>query len=238
MERFSFSGKGNILIKAAVAGKYGNEVYEANEPIAYFTNTQINLNFAYLEKVPRVAIDNLAVAPKSSASYLTVSNIKITDSLQSLLYKKQSNKKKNHTLVKKIDSEGGVLYLPLVSGEQLVGNLFVYNSNKEKETGYTVDTDNNTINGLSDGTYTVFYSIDKASAATFFLEAPTLPNIAAEIEVDGNLNGVTGKAVIHLNKLALLTRPSLDFTTENPFVDVLEFAVLNDKEAEVNYYGL
>lgn len=237
MDRYSFSGNGNILIRAGAAGSYNSIQYEAAEPIAYFTDVLININFAYLEKTPKSGVDLYAVSSKSSPSYLTVANIKTSESLQSLLYKKQLTKKKDQTMVENLSSEGGVLYLNISPLETLLSKIFIFDSNKVKMTGYAVDTINNTITGLADGVYKVFYSISKTSAATYFLDAPRLPNIAAEIHVKGNLDGTTGDMVLHLNALQLLTRPSLDFTSQTPFVDTLEFAVLSDKEAEVNYYA-
>lgn len=237
MNRYSFTGKGSILLRAVVSGKYGDKNYDIGEPIAYFTDAEVSINFAYQEKIPRVSIENLTVAAKSSPSFLTISNIKITDSVQSLLYKKQENKTKNQTIVKNLTSSGGLLFLPLESDEEIIGQIFIYDVFKERVTTYTFSGSNNSITGLQDGRYTIFYSISKVSAATFFLDTPTLPYLSAEIEVVGNLKGSTGSAVIHLNKVALLTRPTLDFNTETPFVDTLEFAILSDKEAEVNYYA-
>lgn len=240
MERYSFSGKGNILIKAGVAGKYGEKTYAANEPIAFFTEVFVNLNFQFLEKTPRVAIDNLAVAAKSSLSYVQVTNIKVSESLQSLLYKKKTQQTKSRTLVKNFISEGTTIFLPIGSEETITNNIFIYSSlNKDRVTEFILENSTGEITNLpyADTQYTIFYEISETAVSTYSLEAPNFPHIALEIQVDGNLNGKTGQAVIHLDKVSLLTRPSLDMNSETPFIDDLEFAVLAGSSAEVNYYG-
>lgn len=237
MERYSFSGKGNILIKAKVAGKYGTNTYLENEPIAYFTNVFVNLNFQYIEKSPNVAIENLAVSPKSSPSYLRVSNIKISETLQTLLYKKKTNQKKNRTFTKRLESLDGSLFLPIESDQTLVGDLFVYDAAKVRVDTYTLNNETAEINGLEDGFYTVFYSINQNATSVYSLEAPNFPNMAVEIEVVGNLNGATGAAILQIDNVKLLTRPSLDMESETPFVDDLDFAILKDGFAEVQYYA-
>lgn len=237
MERYSFSGKGNIIIKAAVTTRYNGVPYEVGEPIAYFTNVFVNLNFQYIEKTPRVAIDNLVVDSKSSPSYLQVTNIKINESLQSLLYKKQTHQKKQRTYVKSLISEDSSLFLPILSGETVLNQIFIYTLNKTRITTFTLNNATGEITGLDDGTYTIFYSVDKDADSVYSLEAPQFPYMAIELHIDGNLNGLTGQAVLHLNKVQLLTRPTLSMNSETPFVDDLDFAVLQGSLAEVNYYG-
>ena len=235
MERYSFSGKGNIIIKAKNEGKYGGKQYLANEPIAYFTNVFVNLNFQYIEKTPRVAIENLAVDPKSSPSYLRVSNIKVNESLQTLLYKKIQDQKKNRTKVERLESVDGSLLLSVQTGQTVNNELFIYDMNKNLITEYEKDADE--ITGLADGFYTIFYSINENASSIYSLDAPNYPNMTVEIEVLGNLNGVTGAAILHIDNVKLLTRPSLDMQSENPFVDDLDFAILSGAAAEVQYYG-
>ena len=236
MERYSFSGKGNILIKAKNSAAYGSQTYLANEPIVYFTNVFINLNFQYIEKTPNIAIENLAVDTKSSPSYLKVSNIKISESLQSLLYKKKFDQKKNRTIIKKLQSIDSSLFLPIGNDQSLSGNLFIYDENKIRISEYNINSETNEITGLDDGIYTIFYSINQQAKSIYALETPNYPNMAVEIEVLGNLNGVTGAAIVHIDNVKLLTRPTLDMESETPFVDVLDFAILSGAAAEVHYY--
>ena len=238
MDRYSFTGKGRVLIKAAITAPYGGVDYIANEPIAYFSDVMVTINFANTEKIARTGTDNFLADSKSSASVLRIENINTNDSLQSLLYKRQESNSKARTIVKAITSAGGIAYLPILTGQTLTGTLFIYlEGSKERQTGFVVD-EFGKITGLDDGRYKVFYNLDSVARSTFHLENPSLPNLAAEIYIDGNLNGVTGEAVIHLAKLSLLSRPTLDFTSDNPFVDSLEFLILKDKEIpEVNYYG-
>ena len=237
MQRYSFSGKGNILVKAKIAGQYGSETYAANEPIVYFTNVLINLDFQYLEKTPRVAIENLAVDPKSSPSYLHVSNIKISESLQTLLYKKKNNQTKYRTIIKRLESVDDSLFLPIESDQELIGELFIYDSNKTRITNYTLNQETYEITNLNNGFYTVFYNINQNALSIYSLESSHYPNMQVEIEILGNLNGTTGAAVLHIDNVKLLTRPSLDMESETPFVDDLDFAILSKGETEVYYYG-
>lgn len=236
MERYSFSGKGNILIKAKNSSAYGSKQYEANEPIVYFTNVFINLNFQYIEKTPNVAIENLAVDAKSSPAYLKVSNIKISESLQSLLYKKKFDQRKNRTIIKKIESIDSSLFLPIENDQSLTGDLFVYDDNKIKIIDFNLNIETNEITGLNDGIYTIFYSINQKATSIYALETPNYSNMSVEIEVLGNLNGTTGSAVVHIDNVKLLTRPTLDMESETPFVDSLDFAILSGAAAEVHYY--
>lgn len=237
MERYSFSGKGNILIKAKSSGKYGSKQYVSNEPIVYFTNVFVNLNFQYIEKTPNVSIENLVVDPKSSPSYLRVSNIKVSEPLQTLLYKKKTNQTKYRTFVKKLVSEDSSLFLPIESDQELIGELFIYDSNKTKMSGYVINNETYEITGLDDGEYTIFYSVNQNATSIYSLEAPNYPNMSLEIEIIGNLDGSTGAAIIHIDNVKLLTRPSLDMNSETPFVDDLDFAILQGSIAEVSYYG-
>lgn len=237
MQRYSFSGKGNIIIKAAVTTKYNGVSYEVGEPIAYFTNVFANLNFQYLEKTPKVAIENLAVDSKSSPSYLQISNIKINESLQSLLYKKQTYQKKQRTFVKNLVSEDESLFLPIQNGETVLNQIFIYDNNKNRKSDFVLNQSTGEITGLIDGSYIIFYSIDSSADAVYSLEAPQFPYMSIELHIDGNLDGNTGMAVIHLNKVQLLTRPSLDMNSETPFVDDLDFVILQGDFAEVDYYA-
>lgn len=238
MNRYSFTGKGKVLIKTVAAGRYGADIFEANEPIAYFTDILIDVVFNNTDKIARQGSANLLGDSKSEASIIRVSNIKTSESLQSLLYKKQNNKTKNKTIIKSLVSSGGILVLPLESDQVLTGDMFIYNQNQVKQTGYTVDTVNHLVNGLTNGTYIIFYSVNSTSNSTYSLETPTMSNMSLEIVVDGNLNSMTGELVMHLNKVQLLSRPTLDFNSNTPFADTLEFLILkNDEGVEVNYYG-
>lgn len=238
MDRYSFSGKGEVLLKAGVAGTYGGKIYAANEPIAYFKDVLVSINFSNIEKVARRGTSNYLANSESEASFLNLRNIKSTESLQSLLYRKRSNKTDNRTLVKNLESIDGILYLPIQSTETLTDYIFVFDAASNKVTTYTFDKTQGTVAGLSNGFYTIFYQVDTNSTATFELMAPTMANMKAEITVEGNLNGTSGLVVIHLNKINLLTRPELDFTSKEPFVDTLDFSILSeDNSTEVNYYG-
>jgi hypothetical protein len=237
MNKYSFTGSGNILIRAAVAAKYGSRSFVVGEPIAYFTDVTIEVVFSNSDKIANQGISNLVSDSKAEPSILRVESVKTTESLQSLLYKKQTNNTKNKTEVKKIASSGGILYLPISSEDVLSTSLFIYDINQNKIETYTIGADN-TILGLTNGTYTVFYSISKVSNSTFFLESPSLPIMALEVSVKGNLNGKTGEVVLHFNNTKLLSRPTFDFNAENPFVESLEFVIQKDKDlVEVNYYG-
>lgn len=237
MNRYSFSGKGNILIKAGTSGSYGGKVFDAGEPIAYFTDVMIDLAFNNLDKVSNQGIANLAVDSKSEPSLLRVQNIKVSESLQSLLYKKETNQTKNKTSISQIVSEDGLAFLPMTTGEVLSGEIFIYKLDKERITDFTFSPDGQ-ISGLQNGTYLFFYSVNKTAVSTYFLQTPIMPYVSAQVTVIGNLNEKTGETVIHLDKLKLLSSPALDFNNENPFVESLEFAVINEKSVvEVNYYA-
>lgn len=237
MNKYSFTGSGNILIKAGVAAKYGSRSFLVGEPIAYFTDVSVEVIFSNADKIANQGISNLTSDSKAEPSFLRVENVKTTESLQSLLYKKQVGNTKHKTEVKKLTSTSGIMFLPMSSEDVLLPQIFVYDSEQNRVTGYNIGVDN-TITGLGDGVYTVFYSIDKIANSTYFLETPSLPNMSIEVTVIGNLNGKTGEVVLHLNNVKLLSRPTLDFDSNNPFVDVLEFVILKDKElVEVSYYG-
>lgn len=237
MNRYSFTGKGSILIKAGVAAKYGSKSFDAGEPIAYFTNININLSFDNADKIASKGTKNLAVNSVSNPSLLSITGIKSTESLQSLLYKKKEDVNNYKTEIFKAESINGEIFIPIQNGETLNNNIFVYADEKTKVTTFNLDLIDNKITGLDEGLFTVFYSVNKEANSTYSLETPTMPNLAAEITVIGNLNGRTGKVVLHLNSLQILSRPALDFTSETPFVDVLEFAILHKDAVEVVYYG-
>lgn len=237
MNKYSFTGSGNILIKAGVAAKYGSRSFLVGEPIAYFTDVSIEVIFSNTDKIASQGISNLTSDSKAEPSILRVENVKTTESLQSLLYKKQVNNTKHKTEVKKLVSESGVMFLPLSTEDVLLQPIFIYDENQTRITGYNVAADNSIL-GLGDGKYTVFYSVDRVANSTYFLDTPTLPNMSLEVTVVGNLNGQHGEIVLHLNNAKLLSRPALDFNSNNPFVDALEFVLHKDKEpVEVNYYG-
>lgn len=237
MNRYSFSGKGNILIKAGASAAYGGKSYLANEPIAYFTDVIISLDFSNSDKIASRGIENLTSDSKSEPSILRVQNIKSSESLLSLLYKKQTNNTKNKTVIKSLSSEDGSLFIPIQSEETLNSEIFIYNSNKVLMSGYEV-LEGGVISGLQNGQYTIFYSINSTANSTFSLETPNLPNMKIELSVIGNLNGQDGEVVLHLNSVKLLSRPTLNFADETPFVESLEFIVHKDKNPiEVNYYG-
>ena len=239
MDRYSFFGKGSILIKALSPGSYGDTVREANEPIAYFTEVLISISFSNVEKVAKTGVENLLGDSKAAPALLRVQGIKTNESLQSLLYKKQSNTSKVRTIIKDVVATGGTVYLPISEGQTLLPEIFIYKKlTKEKDVGYSVDLNTGIITGLSNETHTVFYKLDSNAYATYQLENPNIPNLSVEVFIDGNLNEKTGSAVLHLDKVKLLSKPSLDFTSKDPFIDSLEFAILSDKSAaEVNYYG-
>ena len=238
MNRYSFTGKGNILIKAGASATYGGKQFAANEPIAYFTDIMVDVAFSNIDKVSKQGIANLAADSKAEASTIFVRNIKTSESLQSLLYKKQTNNTKDKTEIKSLTSSGRSLYLPINMGDVVNPEIFIYDSNKGRITSFNLMA-NGEIVGLTDGTYTVFYSVSKIANSTYSLETPILPNMSVEITAIGNLNGVTGEVVLHIGSVKLLSRPQIDLTSDTPFVDTLEFAIFsNNKEAlEVNYYG-
>lgn len=237
MNRYSFTGKGNILIKAGASGAYGGKQFAAHEPIAYFTDVIVDVAFSNVDKVSRQGTANLAADSKAEASTIVVQNIKTSESLQSLLYKKQTNNTKDKTEVKSLISTGGFLYLPINTGDVVNPEIFIYDSNKGRITSFTLAADG-IILGLTDGTYTVFYSVSKLANSTYSLETPTLPNMSLEITAIGNLNGTTGEVVLHIGSVKLLSRPQIDLTNDLPFVDTLEFAIFSNKDGlEINYYG-
>lgn len=244
MNRYSFSGTGNILLKATVASTYGADSFTEGEPIAYFTNVDIGIDFSNVEKVAKTGSKNLTAESEYRPSVLRVANIKVTDSLQSLLYKKQSNLQKKRTFIKNLTSEGKVIFLPLrtdIDETDSVTDIFIYNSSGEKVTSFYYLDGAITITDItqSDGVYKVFYAVQTIATSTFSLMDTKTPYIAAEIVVKGNINGnPKGEAVITFEALKLLTNPSFDFTNEAPFIDILEFAIIENKTpSELNYYG-
>jgi len=240
MNRYSFTGKGNILLRAATSGKYGSKNYEQGEPIAYFTDVNLGLDFSVIEKVPKAGTSNLLGSSDYKPSALFVSSIKTSDSLLSLVYKKQENETKQKTIIKNLDSIDGILYLPVSLDEEILNDIFIYSVNsKERMSTFTLNNTDQSILGLPDGKYTIFYKIRKVAKNTFALVSNNMPNMSAELQILGNINGKTGEAIIHLNKIKLMVSPSMDFNSSEPFTDTLEFGILDDSGSivEVNYYG-
>ena len=239
MNRYSFTGKGNILLRAATNGKYGSKNYEQGEPIAYFTDVNLALDFSVIEKVPKTGTSNLLGSSDYKPSALYVTSIKTSDSLLSLVYKKQENETKQKTIIKNLESLDGVLYLPVLLDEEVLNDIFIYSTDKQRITTFTFNNTDKSILGLPNGKYTIFYKIRKVAKNTFALVSNNMPNMSAELQILGNINGKTGDAVIHLNKIKLMVSPSMDFNSNEPFTDTLEFGILDDAGSvvEVNYYG-
>ena len=238
MNRYSFTGKGEILIKASITGKYGNKNYLKDEPIAYFTDVDIAVNFNTQGRIANAGIKNYVANSETEAAVVLVDNVRITDSLKSLLYKKQESLVRQITFSKTLESVNKEIYLPISNSEVLADYLFIYNNKKERIETHSFDKNSGLIVVQEDGTYTIFYKIEKESSGTYNLSNPSLPVLSLEIHLTGNLNGITGKAVMTFEKTKLITEPVMDFTSDQPFVSNLEFVILDNKvEPEVNYYA-
>lgn len=235
MSRYSFTGSGDILLRATVDGKYNGVEYKANQPILYLTGVNISLLFSSADKVARAGVKNLTGAVEAAAATLSVSGIKTSEGLQSLLYRKEKHKTGDLTEVRSVDSKDGEAMLPINISDTVSPEIFVFKKGILIE-GYTFD--GNTIFGLEDGTYTIFYKKEMVSEETYYFKDYSMPYCAAEIQIVGNVKGKTGRAVVKLDKMMLLTEPSLDFVGDDPFVDSLDFAIMSKyDQVEIHYYG-
>lgn len=238
MSRYSFSGTGNIILKATTEGKYGNKKYLKNEPIAYFTEVGIDVSFSSVESVARAGVKNLAANSESSPSILNIDGVAVNETLQSLLYKKQTNLNRLKTEVKSISSLFNEAYLPITNSQELQDDVFVYDKDKNIITNLTIDLQTGLITGLPDGSYTVFYKVKEDAKASYYLSENNMPYLAAEIQISGNIGGKNGVAIVYLDKLKLLSDPELNFLAEDPFVSSLRLAIMTKyDEVEINYYG-
>jgi catabolite regulation protein CreA len=239
MNNYNFTGKGNVLIRATSAGVYGAKTFLANEPIAYLTEVDIVADFSNTEKIATQGARNLASSSDSSMSFVSLSNVKISDTLLSMLYTKQEHQEKEVSFVFKGEASGGALFLPITQEDDLIASsVFVYNQDKERQSNFTVDTTNNLISGLTNGQiYTVFYTLGKNDTTTFSLSNPTIPNVKIEISVAGNVNKKSGVMTLKIPKAKIVSRPQMDLMTEQPFSENLSFAVMGNENPEVIYYG-
>lgn len=239
MNRYGFSGKGNILIKAGTSGKFGVKTLEEGEPIAFLTDVDLALDFIVEEKVSNSSINNYLANYETKASVLRVNNVKITDSLLSILYKAQQKEYKYKTESANLYSNNGILFLPLNDNQELDSNyIYVFNNKKEKIEIFNFDPINKSISGLENGQYKVFYKVKYTNISSFSLKYEGAPNMSLEVQIIGNINNSTGYSIIEFKRVKLATTPAMDFSAENPFVENLEFIVLDEKEGvEVNYLG-
>jgi hypothetical protein len=239
MNRYGFSGKGNILIKAGTSGKFGIKTFEEGEPIAFFTDVDLALDFIVEEKVASSSINNYLANYETKASVLRVTNVKITDSLLSILYKAQQKAYKYKTESANVYSNDGILFLPVDGSHELdTDYIYVFNNKKEKIEIFTFDSANKSVSGLENGQYKVFYKVKYMDVSSFSLKYEGTPNMSLEVQIIGNINNSTGYNIIEFKRVKLATTPTMDFSAENPFVENLEFIILDEKEGvEVNYLG-
>ena len=236
MNRYGFSGKGNILIKAAVDGKYGVTYYAAEEPISYFTDVDIALAFESTSQVANSGVSKQIANIETKASTVRVSGVKITDSMLSMLYKKTQKTNIEKTEMLSILSQSGVAFLPFDENVNLNPNyIFVY-KNKQRITDFVFDATGKKITGLEDGRYLVFIKKIIPQITSYTLENHGSPNLILEISMKGNINGVGAESIINFKRVKLITTPTLDFASDNPFVEELEFVVLNEKDSVEVYY--
>lgn len=239
MNRYSFIGKGDVLLRAGTDALYGSRQCKQGEPIGYFSDVFVSLDFSIIEKIAKSGTSNLLGSSDYKPSAFVISGIKTSDTFLDLVYKAKKGESKLRTIIKKLNSSGGVLYLPLNLNDELLNDIFVYTSTtKERVQDFTVDYSNNTINGLVDGQYTIFYKIKREANMTYSLISNNIPVMSIEVNVRGNINGKDGELVLHLNKTKLLVNPNLNLNNDNPFVDSLEFGVLDENKeiVEVSYY--
>lgn len=236
---YGFTGKGKVLLRAATSGKYGYNSYILNQPIALFDDVDIELQFSNKETVAKKGITNLAADSSSEASILRVTNIKNSDSLFALLYRKREAEHKEITESKKLFAdENGIILLPIESTDTIVpDSIFIFNSNKEM---VTFNFDNVfTISGLNHEEYSVFYKKYIENISVFDLSGYQMPYVSLEVQIVGNISGVTGTMIMNITRASILNKPSLNFYEISAFSDSLEFALIsqNKEPLEVVFYG-
>ena len=239
--QFSFAGKGSALIRVNDVGTINGVNYIPHEPLAYFTDVMIDVSFSDINKVAKAGTTNLTGSSTSEASYLRITNVKTTESILSLIYSKKVSNFKNISNIYKIESKDGYAYLPVAANETLSDLIFIHTIDKHiRKDDFTFDKTTGTITGLADGIYVISYEIIKEAIATYSLKSPKIQYLSVEISAVGNTNGKNGIFNLHLNRVQLVSVPTIDLNSSEPFTQNLEFVILSDKNDvsdEVNYYG-
>lgn len=230
--KYSFTGKGTVLLRANTAGRYGSKTYAENEPIALMSEVDISVDFSSTNAIATKGTSNLMGSSKSAASFITVGSIPITDVLLSLVYNKQDNLTHKITIAGSAQSNNGVAYITH-SEVPLEDSLFVYDENRVRAMPF-YDVDNHALNGLPDGRYSYFYETEVA-ATEFDLKVKHRPYMSVEAKIQGNLNGKDGVLIFKAPSVNLITTPSIDTGSNNPFVQLLEFGILKEEARAIFY---
>jgi len=218
----SFTGKGEVFIRAFSDSTINNIEYQANEVICYFNNVEFDVNYslnntftrqsgtqlmAYSEKNPQ-SISIIVEGFKSSVWKLIGTSIAATQALKP-------------RAAKVISDAQGDLFLPN-SGE--VSNVFpIVFDTMEKNLSFTFTPEGKVSNLDADETYIVMFDELKDLTQAHSINTKAPPYFSIQFVQDT----LDKQILINVPKASLVVNPTLNFNNDSIVNIPLAFSILD-----------
>jgi hypothetical protein len=234
MNNKPYLGRVDLLIKAYSDSTINSRNYQAGEFISFINNAEMTISYTNDEKT---STKNSTLLSYTKTTPETVSfNVGIIkDGILELLGVKKSSGQINVPIYKSYETnDSGELYL----SHSDIDELYIYDLNNNKLTGFTVDKTSGFVSGLTANVGVLcFYTIQKNFLYGYSVTGVDLPYVTVEAIGTLNVASTTRKFLVKFPRLALSMAPSLLFT-ENTFANsMINFRIIqNEEEPGVEFF--
>jgi len=231
MERQDIGNKSTITLKLAQDFILGGTSYSKGEVFMRVSDVSCKLLFKNASKSINGHERNIIDVSAFNPDAIVVNGIGLRDSIMKLIGVGQNTNNFTIGKLESIESVSGIAYCSVFDDSKAI---FVYDENKVKVTGYTLDGANGQILGLADGTYAASLEVYKTASLSYEIKTVSLPHFKIEIDSPGNLDGVGSNLYIVAERCSLLINPEIDLGG-NKLADTLLVFSMIPKIGRTNY---
>jgi hypothetical protein len=227
MNNRGFNGRVDLILKAYSSGNINSQAYEAGEIFTIITNTEMTINYQQDEKTS-TKNSNLLSYSKTTPESVTFNVGIIKEGLLKLIGLKKSESSVLIPIYKTYESnDQGEIFLH----HNNVENLFIYDLNMNKQTGYTVDTETGLVSGLTPSVGLLcVYNISQPVIEAYNMRGIEIPYLSAEVVGTMNLDSVSKRFKIYFPRLALANSPTINFSQSTFANTDLQFNIIDTAE--------
>ena len=211
MATYKIGNKVTGIIRSFCAGKLGEMTMDYNnQPYALLKDIDVSLTFAETSSTPQQGQKTVLGYNTDIIQSVTINNVKLTDKILSLIYKKNTQEPLFSKREEYTSDENGKIYLNI---SEKIYQVFIYDDEGILEMAFGEYDSDELIVEKPASEYIIYYSYE--GSKSYALEKPDNFYVTIDFEALGNENDGTQDMCIHIEKCLLRINKNMYFTSNN-----------------------
>lgn len=227
MNNRGFNGRVDLILRTYASNNINSQTYEAGEVFAVISNTEMTIEYKQDQKTT-TKNSNILSYSKTSPEIVTFDVGIMKQGVLKLFGEKTNHQSIKIPIYKTYETnDQGELFLH----HSDVEDLYIYDLNMVKQTGFNFNSESGFVSGLSASAgFLCVYNIQQDVIESYNMRGLDLPYLTAEAVGSLNVNGESRRFKILFPRIAVSNAPVVLFNEDSFANTQLEFVIIDGPE--------